>query len=207
MQLESWIAYLAVAVVATAIPGPAVLLVSSRCIELGLTRSMGVVWGNVSGLLLLCLLAAFGLTVVMTVSAFNFFLLKIAGAIYLIYLGVRMLRTAASQKPMAISSNRSRPSRFSLYGEGVLLAISNPKAVLFTTALFPQFVDRSAPLLSQFAVMAATLMTLSFVCLSAYACAASLLGSRFRAFHNKHLQRVFGGTFIVAGASMALTSR
>lgn len=84
VQLESWIAYLAVAVVATAIPGPAVLLVSSRCIELGLTRSMGVVWGNVSGLLLLCLLAAFGLTVVMTVSAFTFFLLKIAGAIYLI---------------------------------------------------------------------------------------------------------------------------
>lgn len=206
MQIESWYLYLSVAFVATVTPGPAVLLVSSRSLEPGLTKCLGVILGNVSGLFLLCLAAILGLTTVLLVSSTAFTLVKMAGAAYLIYLGIKMLRKSGTSSATAGLEN-SQPSMLSGYVEGVVLAISNPKALLFTTALFPQFMDRSLPLLPQFGVMVPTLMVLSFLCLSAYAYAARRFGKQLFATHGKHMQRLFGSAYIFAGTTLMATSK
>lgn len=207
MQAEIWFMYLSVAAIATLTPGPAVLLVSSRCLESGLRSCLYIIVGNVIGLFLLCMATVLGLTTLLIVSGTAFTILKLAGAAYLINLGIRMFRDKNSSAVQELSRTASRRSAAAGYAEGVLLAISNPKAVLFTTALFPQFVDASMPLLSQFATMTVTLMLMSFFSLLAYACIARHLGKRRFGSWGKHTRKIVGGAYISLGASLAFTSK
>ena len=97
---------------------------------------------------------------------------KVIGAVYLAYLGIQMLR-----KPQTAPRHVTAPSpparRLMLAREGFLVAASNPKAILFFTALFPQFVRSDRPLLPQFALLTAIFVMLSVTTLSLYAAGAA----------------------------------
>jgi len=207
MQFESWITFCSIALLATATPGPAALLVSMHSLSFGFKKSLATVAGNISGLFVMSGFSIVGLSAVVLHSAVAFTAVKILGAIYLIYMGVKLWRNGLG--PIEVSeSQKSHGSAFSLYIQGVLVAVTNPKAIVFTTALFPQFIVVSDPLLPQFLVLVSSFMALSFICLCLYSLMAHRAKSRAgKVISGKSLGKIFGSTFIGAGCFLATASR
>jgi homoserine/homoserine lactone efflux protein len=210
MNIETSLAFSAIAFISILSPGPAVLLAMRNSIAFGMRA---VVWsslGNVAGLFALSAAAMLGLGALLKSSEILFAAVKVLGTLYLFYIGARHLLGRSSVLPASIdaSSSESRPSAFALFREAFLLASSNPKPILFFTALFPQFVNSEAPLLPQFLVLTGIFMALSFITLVSYALGASrakrfLLKPHFATWVN----RVVGVVFVAFGAALLALRR
>ena len=208
MELESWLLFSSIALVATITPGPAVLLVAATTMEHGVRPTVFTIFGNISGLFLLSLLSVMGLGALLLYSAIAFIVIKTVGAIYLIYLGVRLWRKGFSSisKKNSISRHK-KPARYlKMYAQGVMVALSNPKAIAFTTALFPQFINRELPLIPQFSLLVVTFMSYSFICLFVYSfCSArtrvGLGNSRLGKIISRFFASLFIGSGIILGTS------
>lgn len=204
MNLSNWLLYLTVVVLTSLTPGPAVLLAISNAISQGLRAAVYSSLGNILGLLLLSAAAMAGVGAIFKTSTLIFAVLKTLGAAYLIYLGIRQWRsntnvfTSASTVQLQQTSNPSK-----LIYQGMLLALTNPKAILFFVALFPQFINVAQPLISQFFVLTGTLMMASFAVLMGYAVLAnsakSWLAISWRA---KVFSRISGSIFVLLGLGM-----
>ena len=174
MELSVWLIYSGFALVSILSPGPAVLLAVTNSIQKGFVQSLFSSLGNIIGIFLVSTGAAVGLGALLQTSVVLFRLLKIAGALYLIFLGIRQWR---SREKLFRDSDGlpGSPGEAGSNGfirefiTGLLVALSNPKAVLFFTALFPQFLDVSKPLAGQFMILTTTFMALSFTVLALYA--------------------------------------
>lgn len=105
-------------------------------------------------------LSMFGLGALLQASSDALWLLKWVGGAYLVWLGMQLWRAPALQ--LASTEQRDAPSGATLFRQGLLSAISNPKVLLFFGAFLPQFIDLQRPLLLQFAVMAATFAAIEF---------------------------------------------
>jgi homoserine/homoserine lactone efflux protein len=205
MNTPLYMLFCITALAAVFTPGPAVMLALQNSTLYGWRRTALSSLGNISGLLLLIGASSIGLGAVLRTSASLFFLLKLAGAGYLIYLGIKQWRHApapAARQPDHRSLAETRtPS--SLYREGLLLALSNPKAILFITALFPQFILHGQPLLPQLVLLSLTFMSLSFSALMTYAVAGHLVGSSMSdVIASRRFRRTTGGLFIAMGAGL-----
>ena len=200
MTPASWSVYALVAAAAVASPGPATLLAINNSVSGGPRVAMLSSLGNVLGLGLLSVVAMAGLGALLQTSATLFTALKVVGALYLVYLGVRQWRRPV--RPSAEGSTRARRGR-DVFVEGLLVSLSNPKSIVFFTALFPQFLDRSQPLLGQFALMTGTFMLLSVVSLASYAALADRLRHRLASERGtRSFGRVCGATFVAIGAGL-----
>lgn len=209
MDLENWLLFSSIALAATITPGPAALLVTSHSFGYGVKSTIVTILGNISGLFLLSLLSVMGLSALVLYSTIAFTVVKTAGAIYLIYLGVRLWRHGFARSTDGINNNavRRQPNILKMYSQGITVALSNPKAIAFTTALFPQFIDHQLPLLPQFTILVTTFMLYSFACLFIY----SLFGSRTSAGiknsrFEKAISRIFGSIFIGSGVILGTTT-
>ncbi|MCP3892087.1 MAG: LysE family translocator [Desulfobulbaceae bacterium] len=208
MTIESWIMYLALVTAATATPGPAVLFIITNSTLHGWKKASWAAFGNIAGLLLLGTITISGLSTLLLTSLLFFTILKFAGAAYLIYLGLRILFQKTShissiEKPTRIPKISSQK----IFIQAFTVAISNPKAVVFLTALFPQFINVDGSLLPQFSVLIITLMAFSFFFLMAYA----LLAQRIKYWLDKPervkiFSRASGATFIGFGLLLATSS-
>lgn len=205
MELSVWLIYSGFALVSILSPGPAVLLAVTNSIQKGFVRSLFSSLGNITGIFLVSTAAAVGLGALLQTSVVLFTLLKIAGALYLIFLGIRQWRARENlfrgADSLPGSPGEARGNGFMReFITGLLVALSNPKAVLFFTALFPQFLDVSKPLAGQFMILTTTFMALSFTVLALYARGARAFrrwlcaGQRSQWFN-----RVCGTIFIAMG--------
>lgn len=203
MTISHWLFFCGVGLLTTFTPGPAVLMAISNSIARGPRRALVCSLGNAFGLMLVSSIAMAGMGIVLKTSASAFTALKLAGAGYLIYLGIRQWR----RPDTAFSGPHAAPAQeigtLRLFGEGVLLALTNPKAILFFSALFPQFITQSAPLLGQFVVLTLTFLACSLIAHAFYALLAHTLRRQFadrqraRAFN-----RVSAGLFVVLGLGL-----
>nr|WP_319564464.1 LysE family translocator [uncultured Rhodoferax sp.] len=210
MTIETILSYTAVAWLAIISPGPAILLALRNGAAFGVRATLWSSLGNITGILMLSATAMLGLGVLLMSSALLFGAVKTLGALYLFYVGLRHLLGRSSvvspRSEHAADVASFSPGR--LYREGFLLAATNPKPILFFTALFPQFVNASAPLLPQFFVLTGIFMALSFSTLLAYASVAG----RARALlakpnFAKWVNRVVGSVFISFGAALLALRR
>lgn len=209
MSLTNYLGFLLIALIATATPGPAVLLAITNALRHGMKRTSVAILGNVTGILLLASLSSLGLSAIIYTSDLAFNLVKWGGGLYLIYLGIKMWRNQTVQLNLADgATDVDEISLWRLYGQALLVAVSNPKAIAFCTALFPQFIDPAQPMLGQFTLLAATFGVLSFVFLMFY---SSL------AYRSKHwlgnsrgllwFNRATGGLFVGLGAALTAVER
>jgi homoserine/homoserine lactone efflux protein len=214
MTIESLLLFTSIGFIAAITPGPAILLVSTHCIKYGLRNSIATILGNITGLFTLSLLAVLGLSTVILYSAPIFIALKLVGACYLVFLGVKLWRNGfliASNTVMSdhkLAQSSATPKLYRLYTQGILIALSNPKAIGFTTALFPQFINTNLPLAPQFLILILIFMSLSFSCLLGY----GLLAVRARQrTQSSSMQRIvgklFGTAFIGSGIVLAFTTQ
>lgn len=198
MSLSIWLAYIAVVFVVSGSPGPNMLLSATHGIHYGLTRTFSTMLGLLSGLAIILAISFCGLGAVLVASTTAFEIIKYLGALYLVYLGIKTWRMADTRllpkdsAPDAGSSNR--------YRTGMLVSLSNPKAILFCVALFPQFIDRRQALAPQAGILLATFAFIETCWMLVYAGGGARLaawlrkGSRMRWFN-----RICGSVFIAAG--------
>lgn len=210
MNLETILAFSAVAWLAILSPGPAILLALRNGVSFGLRAVAWSALGNVTGIFVLSAAAMLGLGVLLKSSALLFGAVKLLGALYLFYVGLRHVfgRSSVLAASVEQPGGARMPPRFALYREAFFLAATNPKPILFFTALFPQFIEPSAPLLPQFFVLTGIFMVLSFITLLGYASVAG----RARFFLvkprvSKWINRVVGSVFISFGAALLALRR
>ncbi|MCG9555226.1 LysE family translocator [Vibrio sp. Isolate31] len=212
MSFDTWIYYLIAVLILTASPGPSSLLCMTKGVQSGFKLSIFTALGSLTAITGILTLSFTGLGVIIASSEVVFNVIKWTGAAYLIFLGWKSLRSSQQdydQLPGQESDSKVvRESILSHYVSGFIVGASNPKAILFFTALFPQFIDPSLALLPQFAVFASTfaVMELSWLLVYAYlgAKSSNWLFAKGRA---KVFNRVTGGVFIGAGALLSTTSR
>lgn len=198
-----------VALVIIAVPGPSVLFVISRGVSLGRRAALATVVGNELGLLLQVIAVAFGLGAIVTYSATAFTVIKLVGAGYLIYLGIRALRH--HNDLAAALGKRAHPIRTRrMLLDGLVVGATNPKSLLLFGAVLPQFADPAAGHLpQQLLLLGLVCVVIALVCDAAWALLAAQAGTwlassprRLRA-----LARTAGAIMIGLGAHVALTGR
>ena len=151
MDTHSWLMYLALVIIATSTPGPAVLFTTTNSLIYGWRKSVFTALGNITGLFCLGVIAISGLGALLKTSVVAFTIVKYAGAVYLVFLGLKLIirKTSGDEfTPARIHPGHIFPLKLFVQAWGV--AMSNPKAIVFLTALFPQFLDIHKPVISQF---------------------------------------------------------
>ncbi|MDR5755349.1 LysE family translocator [Caballeronia sp. LZ035] len=210
MNLHVWWLFVATVFVVSAIPGPNMLLVMTHGARHGLRRSTATMAGCLAALIIMLSVSAAGLGVFLDAWPRLFDTLRMLGAAYLVWLGVKSWRAKASAIEIRDESNSPgqtvrSPHRFVLFRNGFFVAGSNPKAILFAAALLPQFIDASRPVLPQFAVLVATFAVIEVSWYAVYAGLGARIGDRLRsASVAQAFNRLTGGVFVGFGAMMAL---
>jgi len=176
MSLELFIPFLVATAILLATPGPTILLVVSYALAQGRGVALAVVGGVILGDLLAMSATLLGLGVILTTSAALFTAMKWAGAVYLAWMGWRMIRAAGrASADLAEVAGKSRAAAFR---DSALVTLLNPKSVGFFVAFVPQFIDPAAPVAPQFGVMIVTFVGLGGVNALAYALLAARLRSK-----------------------------
>jgi len=208
MTVQSWIIYLTLVIAATSTPGPAVLFIMTNSTLHGWRKALMCALGNITGLFCLGILAVTGLGAILKTSVIIFSIVKYAGAAYLIYLGIKLF----FQKDFNLGTTPDHPgtaiiSSKKLFFQAMGVAVSNPKAIIFLTALFPQFLNVNNPLIAQFSVLITTLMVFSFSFLMAYALMAHKVKHwLIKPGRVKNFSRASGAVFIGFGVLLASSS-
>jgi threonine/homoserine/homoserine lactone efflux protein len=177
MTLTHWLLFCGVSLLTTFTPGPAVLLAISNSVSNGPRSAMVCSLGNALGLFVVSGVALAGMGLVLATSAIAFTALKVMGALYLVYLGWKQWHSRVNVFSDADQAPPGAP--WQLFGKGIVLALTNPKAILFFSALFPQFLTPDLPLLEQFVVLTTSFATCAVMSHAFYALLAHSLRTRF----------------------------
>ena len=205
MDISTWFLFIVVTSIMVISPGPAILLAITNSVTFGLRATFYSTLGNELGLLFISSIAILGLGAVLQTSTTLFLVLKTVGAAYLIYLGIKQWHSKVQLFSQSESSATTcHKSDRDAFIQGFLVAATNPKAILFFTALLPQFVNLNSPVLPQFAILIATFAFLSACALIAYGVIAhrakKWLSTKKRV---RWFNRVFGGLFITLGIGLS----
>jgi len=204
VSLHVWLGFLLAAILIAVTPGPGAVASMSAGMRHGYWSALILVLGLQAAILLHLGVVAIGLGALLATSEAAFGLVKLAGAAYLVWLGVQKWRTPFLSKVELLSGERRR----SLFLQGLLVNLTNPKAIVFIGALVPSFIDTGAALLPQYLVIAVTLCLTDMLVMSVYALVASRLGAVMRDPKLMRVQnRLFGSLFVTAGTLLALSSR
>ncbi len=192
-----------------AIPGPSVVFVIGRALSYGRSVAMASVVGNTLGLVTVVALVSLGLGVVVQESIVVFTVLKLAGAAYLVYLGVQAIRHRSGFHRAAGDNARSLPFGTALR-QGYVVGVSNPKGFMIFAALLPQFVDRGAgQVQGQMLLLGLVAVVIGLLSDSVWALAASRVRSWFTASPRRGevIGAVGGVSMIGLGAALAVSGR
>ncbi|NYF16997.1 threonine/homoserine/homoserine lactone efflux protein [Microbacterium sp. AK009] len=205
MPWENVAAFVVASIVLILIPGPSVLFVIGRSIALGRRAGVLSVVGNALGTVPAVLAVAFGVGAIVASSVVAFTVLKIAGALYLIYLGVQAIRHRSDGGDQT-SSPSGGTAR--LLRQGFIVGLTNPKTIAFFVAVLPQFVDPAAGAVwAQLLVLGLLFQTLALICDGAWALAAGTARAWFATSPRRMatLSGTGGVMMIGLGGTLALT--
>ena len=207
MSWTTWWLFAVAETVLSLTPGPAVLFVLSSALRAGARKSVGSILGILSANTVYFALSASGLGALLISSYRVFFAVKWIGAGYLVYLGVRAIlghgEVLPAEEPVGAGVSTAR-----LYRDGFVLQMSNPKAIVFFSAILPQFIDPHRAVLPQIVILGLTSVICEFAVLSSYGLAAaraSMLTRQPR--YAKWTNRIAGSLLIGAGAGLAALRR
>jgi len=208
MELQIWIYYALAILILTASPGPSVLLCITKSVTQGFKIAVYTAFGSLLAIIGIMTLSFTGLGLVIASSELIFTIIKYIGAIYLIYLGYKTFTSKEEDFTFEKNSYVGKKEKLSSFLNGFIVGASNPKAIIFFTALFPQFINTSSSLLIQYLIFVTTfaVMELSWLLFYAY------LGNKSSKWflqkgRAKLFNKVTGGIFIGAGAILSTTNR
>lgn len=205
MSIELWLAFVAASAVMLVIPGPTILTVISYSMAHGRRANVPLVAAVALGDSTALAVSLLGLGALLATSAFWFTAVKLAGGLYLLYLGFKLLRAGVSAAEMVAPAVPQ--ARWKLFANTYLVTALNPKGIVFFVAFLPQFIRADAPVAPQLWVLAATFVGLATLNATLYALFA---GSARRLLASPRAQRRFhltGGTLLSAAGVWALLAR
>ena len=189
-------------------PGQDTMFIIGRSLASGTRAGVAAALGICVGSIGHTLLAALGLSAILAASPLAFTLVKLAGAIYLVYLGARLLLTKHPHREARLPGPPARAAVRSAFTQGILTNLLNPKVALFFLALLPQFIDpASARKTLAFVALGATFVTTGLIWCLVLAAAAGRLQAFFRRNPSAGvlLDRLVGTLFLALGARLAWT--
>ena len=178
MSFELWLTFVAASTALLMIPGPTILLVLSYALSQGRRVAVASATGVALGDLVAMSASLAGLGALVLASATLFTVLKWVGAVYLVWLGIKLLRAPASTGLEATTQPDS--SARQVFWHAAAVTALNPKSIAFFIAFVPQFVNVSQPLIPQFAILISTFVGLAAINALAYALAADRLRKTIR---------------------------
>jgi len=201
MELPAYFTFLMVSALQIATPGPSTLFIVNNAIAHGWRRALAALSGDLLAIALLATLSVVGLGALLLAYPVAFLALRLAGAFYIIWLGWTFLRSAPRQEnPATMERTQERAqggSGLALWLHSFGVGISNPKAVLFFAALFPQFIPvGSGP--SVLALLVSTFLVVKLIVLGGYALGARHLVRLLREPEHARRGRMLSGMIFVA---------
>ena len=207
MSIETWFLFLAVSILPAISPGPGVLLAISNALRFGAKATLISGLGNAVGLAILGYAVTLGLGALMATSAILFMIIKFIGAGYLVYLGTKLLRDKSALS-FTGHDDTPRQSYLRLFTTGLIISVTNPKAIFVIAALFPQFLPHNS-----FGLYEVSILSFSYaiLCYANHAVLA-VFGGRMRGFLQsekliRRIRKSLGLAFISFGAALATVSR
>ena len=209
MTFDYFLAYFLIVFIATITPGPSMLFALNHGVNHGLARTMYSCFGNLVGNLLMALVSILGLGAVLIASGLVFNVIKWIGILYLIFIGLKLLFAPIQTD---ISDDHDKPclskKGYRLFIDGFIIAIGNPKGILFFTALFPQFINVRHATMSVFMIVFITLGIVAFGCYMLYAVFGVRLNRLFKQYSfRKMFNRVTGSILIGTGLAIAFSKK
>ena len=205
MALELWAAFALASCVLLVIPGPTILTVISYSVAHGNRANVPLILAVALGDATALILSLAGLGVVLTTSAWLFTVIKWIGGLYLIYLGIKLLRSGST--PLTAPTAGRLDSRWKLFANTWLVTALNPKGMVFFIAFLPQFIDPSAAVAPQLWILSLTFVLLATINAALYAIFAT---SARKLLSSPQAQRRFnlgGGTLLTVAGGWALTAK
>lgn len=205
MPIELWLAFVAASALLLIIPGPTILTVISYSMSHGRRANVPLVAAVALGDSTALVVSLLGLGALLATSAFWFTVVKWVGGLYLLYLGIKLLRAGISSTETAASA--APASRWRLFANTYLVTALNPKGIVFFVAFLPQFIRPGADVSQQMWVLALTFVALATLNATLYAVFASSAG---RLLASPRAQRRFhlaGGSLLSAAGLWALMAR
>ena len=206
MTLEIWLAFVVASTVLLLIPGPTIMLVVSYALSDGRRTGWSTVPGVALGDFVAMSASLAGMGAVIAASAELFTVLKLVGAGYLIYLGIRMWR--ADPTPAGNGAGPGGRNGRTMFGRAFAVTALNPKSIAFFVAFLPQFITPTAPVLPQMVVLGATFLVLATINAAGYAVLAGGVRTTIRRPSVlRAINRLGGGILIGAGVLTATLKR
>jgi threonine/homoserine/homoserine lactone efflux protein len=212
MPFELWLAYVATSAIILAIPGPTILLVLSYSVSQGRSATMPLVAGVALGDSVAITLSLIGLGTLLATSALWFTVIKWMGGLYLIYLGIKLLRGAG--KPLPVQSDESTgeakipvSSPGKLFANAFIVTALNPKSIVFFIALLPQFISPAHPVTPQLWILGVTFVVLATLGATSYALFATSLRRFLASPRAQKAYGLFAGSLLCAAGIWALSAR
>ena len=204
MQTEILIAYVLTVLALMSTPGPSHLLMLSNSAANGFGRSLATAAGDLTANMLQMLAAGLGLSALIMTAPKAFIAIKIVGVLYLIWLGLKML--TKSFKPRPRGEDAPRASLKALWLQGFITSATNPKAVVFFAALFPQFISGASPFWPQFLALSAAYILIDGLFLCVYGFTAAKLSKFVASNSSRWIDRLGGIGILIAALMLGLKS-
>jgi len=205
MSIELWLAFVAASAVLLIIPGPTILTVISYSMAHGRRANVPLVAAVALGDSTALVVSLLGLGALLATSAFWFTVVKWAGGLYLLYLGVKLLRAGVSSAELTAPA--APKSRWRLFANTYLVTALNPKGIVFFVAFLPQFINPGASVTRQLWVLAITFVVMATINAALYAVFAA---SARKLLASPRAQRRFnlsGGALLSAAGVWALLAK
>lgn len=207
MTLDLWMLYALAAVGLSLTPGPNGLLSLTHGVRFGAARTVFTALGGVCGFLLLIAASLAGLGALLAASQTAFTIAKWAGAAYLVYLGLRVWRAPPPQVSVSAAEGIDQDAHAPrLFAQGFLVAVSNPKALIFFAAFLPQFMVPGASYWTQLLVLGGTFAVVEFIYEVILASMAQSIAP-WLGRHGRWFNRITGSLFVGTGGVLATASR
>jgi homoserine/homoserine lactone efflux protein len=201
MDLHTWLMYLLAAIGLSLSPGPNGLLALTHGALHGRSKTLYTIIGGALGFVTVIALSMFGIGALLQASLAWLTVLKWVGGAYLVWLGIQVWRSP----PIGLDAAATGEARagWSLFRQGLLSALTNPKGILFFAAFLPQFIDPARSLWVQFAVMAGTFALIEFVTELLIATMAHRISPWLKRV-GRRFNQACGGVFMAIGAALPL---
>ena len=208
MSFATWIAFVIAGTLIAISPGSGAVLSMSHGLAYGVRKASATVLGLQLGLILVLVIAGAGVGSLLLASELAFTVVKVIGALYLIWLGIGQWRAKAHATQVSTAGMAAHPSFGRRVLTGFLTNATNPKGIIFMVAVLPSFIAPAAPVLPQLAILAVTMVTIDATVMHGYAFLAASMQRFFRDERAVKAQnRFFGGVLIVVGALLFFVKR
>ena len=201
MSLQAYLAFVAACIALALLPGPVVTLLIANGLRHGTRAALINCAGAQAGLAIVIGIVAIGLTSLMATMGYWFDWVRFAGAAYLVWLGIKLIRSPVE----GVDAETPPPPRGGFFLQGFLVLLSNPKVLVFFGAFIPQFMDMSKDHFPQVALLGVTFMVTAAISDAIYALLAGRARLFFSARRTRLVSRISGGFMIGGGVWLALT--